>query len=178
MQRRSETPTQSFRACTDRVASLPKLRKRTKHRFQFAKPSAAVSRGSPKAVQLQTLQALAMSQHQRRAVVAAGAAAALLYFYKRRQPPEGATLIKDVLDDQECQTLETLLRDLLKKCLLITGQDLQPRDPPSLQKTEPEPRDFTIRRYVDKNRVQNACVAPLPPALLRVARRLKKLGIV
>ena len=51
-----------------------------------------------------------MAQHQRRACIAAGAAAAaLLYFYKRRQPPEGATLTKDVLDEEECKTLEALL---------------------------------------------------------------------
>ena len=119
-----------------------------------------------------------MSQHQRRAVVAAGAAAALLYFYKRRSPPEGATLIKDVLDEEACETLETLLRDLLKNGAALPGKTYSPVTHPNFVKRNQSRETLQFGAYVDKNRVQNACVAPLPPALLRVARRLKKLGIV
>ena len=130
-------------------------------------------------MQLQTLQALAMSQHQRRAVVAAGAAASiLLYFYKRRQPPDGALLVEAVLDDQECQTLETLLRDLLKNASSLPGKTYSPVTHPNFVKRDQSRETLQYGAYVDKNRVQNACVAPLPPPLLRVARRLKKLGIV
>jgi alkylated DNA repair dioxygenase AlkB len=138
-----------------------------------------VSRLLSQSTELQTLQALAMSQHQRRAIVAAGAAASiLLYFYKRRQPPEGAALIKDVLDDQECQTLETLLRDLLKNGAQLPGKTYSPVTHPNFVKRNQSRETLQYGAYVDKNRVQNACVAPLPPPLLRVARRLKKLGIV
>ena len=74
-----------------------------------------------------------MSQQQRLAI-AAGAAAALLYFYKRRSPPEGATLITTVLDDQECQTLETLLRDLLKNGAALPGKTYSPVTHPNFVK--------------------------------------------
>ena len=79
-------------------------------------------------MQLQTLQALAMAQHQRRAIVAAGAAASiLLYFYKRRQPPDGRSTREAVpLDENECKTLETLLRDLLKNGAQLPGKTYSP----------------------------------------------------
>ena len=120
-----------------------------------------------------------MSQHQRRAIVAAGAAASiLLYFYKRRQPPEGALLVEAVLDENECQTLETLLRDLLKNASSLPGKTYSPVTHPNFVKRNQSRETLQYGAYVAKNRVQNASVAPLPPPLLRVARRLKKLGIV
>ena len=120
-----------------------------------------------------------MAQHQRRACIAVGAAAAaLLYFYKRRRPPDGALLIKDVLDEQECETLETLLRDLLKNGASLPGKTYSPVTHPNFVKRNQSRETLQFGAYVDKNRVQNACVAPLPPPLLRVARKLKKLGIV
>ena len=120
-----------------------------------------------------------MSQHQRRAIVAAGAAAAaLLYFYKRRQPPDGALLIEAVLDEEECKTLEALLRDLLKNGASLPGKTYSPVTHPNFVKRNQSRETLQFGAYVDKNRVQNACVATLPPPLLRVARRLKKLGVV
>ena len=120
-----------------------------------------------------------MSQHQRRAIVAAGAAAAaLLYFYKRRRPPDGALLIEAVLDDEECKTLEALLRDLLKNGAALPGKTYSPVTHPNFVKRNQSRETLQYGAYVDKNRVQNACVAPLPPPLLRVARKLKKLGVV
>ena len=120
-----------------------------------------------------------MSQHQRRACIAAGAAAAaLLYWYRRRQPPEGAALIEAVLDEEECETLETLLRDLLRNGSSLPGKTYSPVTAPAFKKRNQSRETLQFGAYVDKNRVQNAAVAPLPPPLLRVARRLKKLGVV
>ena len=164
------------------MASLLKLRNRTKHRFALSKPSAAPNqRLSQSSAAANTASAgIRMSkQHQRRAIVAAGAAASiLLYFYKRRQPPEGATLVKGVLGEEECQTLETLLRDLLKNAAALPGKTYSPVTAPAFRKRNQSRETLQYGAYVDKNRVQNASVAPLPPPLLRVARRLKKLGIV
>ena len=120
-----------------------------------------------------------MAHQQRRAIVAAGAAAAaLLYWYRRRQPPEGSALIEAVLDEEECETLETLLRDLLRNGSSLPGKTYSPVTHPNFVKRNQSRETLQFGAYVDKNRVQNACVAPLPPPLLRVARRLKKLGIV
>ena len=108
-------------------------------------------------MQLQTLQALAMSQHQRRAVVAAGAAAAiLLYFYKRRQPPEGALLVEAVLDDQECQTLETLLETSSRTPPHYPGKTYSPVTHPNFVKRNQSRETLQFGAYVDKNSVQNA----------------------
>ena len=121
-----------------------------------------------------------MSHQQRRACIAAGAAtaAALLYWFRRRQPPEGATLLEAVLDEEECETLETLLRDMLRNGSSLPGKTYSPVTAPAFKKRNQSRETLQFGAYVDKNRVQNAAVAPLPPALLRVARRLKKLGVV
>jgi alkylated DNA repair dioxygenase AlkB len=149
------------------------------HPFAAAKGPAAICKALLSLAVAAARPTARMSQQQRRAVVAAGAAASiLLYFYKRRQAPEGATLIKGVLDEEECKTLETLLRDLLKNAASLPGKTYSPVTHPNFVKRNQSRETLQFGAYVDKNRVQNACVAPLPPPLLRVARKLKKLGIV
>ena len=104
-----------------------------------------------------------MSQHQRRAVVAAGAAASiLLYFYKRRQPPDGALLVEAVLDDQECQTLETLLRDLLKNASSLPGKTYSPVTHPNFVKRN-QSRETLQYGVMWTKTASERLVAPLPP---------------
>ena len=75
---------------------------------------------------------------------------ALLYFFKRRQAPEGATLIKDVLDEQECKTLETLLRDLLKNGAALPGKTYSPVTHPNFVKRNQSRETLQFGAYVDK----------------------------
>ena len=67
-----------------------------------------------------------------------------------------------MLDDQECQTLETLLRDLLKNASSLPGKTYSPVTHPNFVKRNQSRETLQYGAYVDKNRVQNASVAPLP----------------
>ena len=91
-----------------------------------------------------------MSQQQHRICIAAGAAAAaLLYWYRRRQPPEGATLLEAVLDEEECKTLETLLRDLLKNGASLPGKTYSPVTHPNFVKRNQSRETLQFGAYVD-----------------------------
>ena len=89
---------------------------------------------------------------------------------------EGAYAHNNSARREECQTLETLLRDLLKNASSLPGKTYSPVTHPNFVKRNQSRETLQFGAYVDKNRVQNACVAPLPPPLLRVARRLKSSG--
>lgn len=111
-------------------------------------------------------------------MITAGAAAALLYWYKRRKPPPGAVLTEALLDAQECEVLETLLRDMLADGASLPGKTFSPVNSASFKERNQSRATLQFGVYVDKNRVQNTRVASLPPALVRLARKLKKRGIV